>query len=245
MDGRVGCAPKTCTPPAVRRPPFCVPRRVTLSRFSMFDKLKEMYAQSPRPIFVTGHSLGAALATIAAARIAVDHDLPLTALYTVGSPRCARAALGVRLNYPRCLFPRSKSETPLFVFVAARCLFGGGRDGVGPCRFPPRLASFRFWSFARCSCELHSALAPGGCHLGCPLFRPFSPPSFRWFTSLPPQPPLFWGEEGEGHTRRLAPMQPMRKQENGCAHDHGVLSSHSSRLHPAHQSFLAPPSALD
>ena len=54
----------------------------------MLDKLKEMHAQSPRPIFVTGHSLGAALATIAAARLAVDHDLPLTALYTVGSPRC-------------------------------------------------------------------------------------------------------------------------------------------------------------
>lgn len=53
----------------------------------MLDKLREMHAQSPRPIFVTGHSLGAALATIAAARLAVDHDLPLQALYTVGSPR--------------------------------------------------------------------------------------------------------------------------------------------------------------
>lgn len=54
----------------------------------MLDKLKEVHSKSPRPIFVTGHSLGAALATIAAARLAVDHDLPLKALYTVGSPRC-------------------------------------------------------------------------------------------------------------------------------------------------------------
>lgn len=53
----------------------------------MFDKLREMHEESPRPIYVTGHSLGAALATIAAARIAVNHDLPLAALYTVGSPR--------------------------------------------------------------------------------------------------------------------------------------------------------------
>eukprot|EP00903_Cladosiphon_okamuranus_P006675 g6516.t1 len=53
----------------------------------MLDKLKEMYGESPRPIFVTGHSLGAALATIAAARLAVDHDLPFKALYTMGSPR--------------------------------------------------------------------------------------------------------------------------------------------------------------
>lgn len=49
--------------------------------------MKELYAESNRPIFVTGHSLGAALATIAAARMAAEHDLPVAALYTVGSPR--------------------------------------------------------------------------------------------------------------------------------------------------------------
>lgn len=53
----------------------------------MLDKLHEMQREAPRPIYVTGHSLGAALATIAAARIAVEHDLPLAALYTVGSPK--------------------------------------------------------------------------------------------------------------------------------------------------------------
>lgn len=53
----------------------------------MLDELRNMYAMSPRPIYVMGHSLGAALATIAAARIVVEHDLPLAGLYTVGSPR--------------------------------------------------------------------------------------------------------------------------------------------------------------
>ncbi|CAM9877799.1 unnamed protein product, partial [Hapterophycus canaliculatus] len=53
----------------------------------MLDELQKMHARSPRPIYVMGHSLGAALATIAAARIVVQHDLPLAALYTVGSPR--------------------------------------------------------------------------------------------------------------------------------------------------------------
>ncbi|CAN0203504.1 unnamed protein product [Ascophyllum nodosum] len=53
----------------------------------MRDKLHEMSAANPRPIFVCGHSLGAALATIAVAKIAVEEDLPLTALYTMGSPR--------------------------------------------------------------------------------------------------------------------------------------------------------------
>ncbi|CAM9259371.1 unnamed protein product [Scytosiphon promiscuus] len=67
----------------------------------MLDELRKMHAQSPRPIYVTGHSLGAALATIAAARITVEHDLPLAALYTVGSPRCAVRIFPGRLHVYR------------------------------------------------------------------------------------------------------------------------------------------------
>mmetsp|Transcript_1220 Transcript_1220/g.1623 ORF Transcript_1220/g.1623 Transcript_1220/m.1623 type:complete len:413 (-) Transcript_1220:299-1537(-) len=40
-----------------------------------------------KPIWVTGHSLGGALATIATARLRLDHDLPVHGLYTYGSPR--------------------------------------------------------------------------------------------------------------------------------------------------------------
>ncbi len=128
MDGWTGGwvrgpLPRACTPPADF---FRAPSLDSFPIFSMFDKLKEMHAQSPRPIFVTGHSLGAALATIAAARIAVNHDLPLSALYTVGSPRCARAALGVRPPPVACFSRREGANS--FCFSSPRVPPGKGGD---------------------------------------------------------------------------------------------------------------------
>lgn len=43
-----------------------------------------------RKLFITGHSLGGALATIAAARLAFVDDLKIHAMYTIGSPRYGR-----------------------------------------------------------------------------------------------------------------------------------------------------------
>lgn len=41
-----------------------------------------------RKLYLAGHSLGGALATIAAARLAFLEDIDITAIYTIGSPRC-------------------------------------------------------------------------------------------------------------------------------------------------------------
>jgi len=50
-------------------------------------------ARAARPLWITGHSLGAALATVAASRCAVPPDhLGLRATYTFGSPRVGDAA---------------------------------------------------------------------------------------------------------------------------------------------------------
>ena len=46
----------------------------------------EASAAKPRPLFLTGHSLGGAMATIAAARL-IHLDLPFTSVYTFGQPR--------------------------------------------------------------------------------------------------------------------------------------------------------------
>lgn len=54
----------------------------------MAERVKRLHAESPRPVYVAGHSLGAALATIAAARMAMDFGFHIAGLYTIGSPRC-------------------------------------------------------------------------------------------------------------------------------------------------------------
>jgi hypothetical protein len=59
---------------------------------SVWDEIEAALQQLYCPIFFTGHSLGGALATLAAAR----H--PPTALYTFGSPRVGNAAFVASLN---------------------------------------------------------------------------------------------------------------------------------------------------
>ena len=46
-----------------------------------------------RPLWITGHSLGAALATIAAARLALNEQQAVQGLYNFGSPRVFNTAL--------------------------------------------------------------------------------------------------------------------------------------------------------
>ncbi|CAM9670093.1 unnamed protein product, partial [Discosporangium mesarthrocarpum] len=54
----------------------------------MLPAIKQLREQSPKkPIFVCGHSLGAALASVATARLVLDEGIPVAALYTIGSPR--------------------------------------------------------------------------------------------------------------------------------------------------------------
>ncbi|CAN0510167.1 unnamed protein product, partial [Discosporangium mesarthrocarpum] len=56
----------------------------------MLPAIKQLREQSPKkPIFVCGHSLGAALASVATARLVLDEGIPVASLYTIGSPRCA------------------------------------------------------------------------------------------------------------------------------------------------------------
>ena len=45
------------------------------------------FSSGGQPIWVTGHSLGAGLATLATARLTLDNDIGVAGLYTFGSPR--------------------------------------------------------------------------------------------------------------------------------------------------------------
>ena len=50
------------------------------------DKQKDVKQKKVRPLFLTGHSLGGAMATIAAAKL-IHQDLPFISTYTFGQPR--------------------------------------------------------------------------------------------------------------------------------------------------------------
>ena len=55
----------------------------------MHQTIKTLYEEKGknRKLFITGHSLGGALATIAAARLAFVDDMNIAGIYTIGSPR--------------------------------------------------------------------------------------------------------------------------------------------------------------
>ena len=52
----------------------------------IFNEYKKLNRQKRRPLFLTGHSLGGAMATIAAAKL-IHLDLPFISVYTFGQPR--------------------------------------------------------------------------------------------------------------------------------------------------------------
>lgn len=52
----------------------------------LFAEYLLLREKKKRPLFLTGHSLGGAMATIAAARL-IHRDLPFTSVYTFGQPR--------------------------------------------------------------------------------------------------------------------------------------------------------------
>ena len=52
----------------------------------LYQKYEEKRKQNKRPLFITGHSLGGAMATVAAARL-LHLDKPFMGVYTFGQPR--------------------------------------------------------------------------------------------------------------------------------------------------------------
>ena len=69
-------------------------------------------ARMPRPLWVTGHSLGAALATLAAGRLAGRPAFQLKGVYTFGSPRVASRTFGESLRVPVYRFRHDSDIVP-------------------------------------------------------------------------------------------------------------------------------------
>lgn len=55
----------------------------------MHSAIKSLYYEygKNRKLYVAGHSLGGALATVAAARLALGDNMDIAGIYTIGSPR--------------------------------------------------------------------------------------------------------------------------------------------------------------
>ncbi|MEM1170857.1 MAG: lipase family protein [Cyanobacteria bacterium P01_H01_bin.35] len=63
----------------------------------LFSKYQELRQKKKRPLFLTGHSLGGAMATIAAAKL-IYKGLPFISVYTFGQPRAVEIATARLFN---------------------------------------------------------------------------------------------------------------------------------------------------
>lgn len=86
----------------------------------LYQQIIDLQVLSKRPIFITGHSLGGAMATIAAAKL-IHEDKPFTNVYTFGQPRAMTRATS-RLFNAECKsrFFRFHNNNDLVTRVPAR-----------------------------------------------------------------------------------------------------------------------------
>ena len=98
----------------------------------MFSAAKKLHRQLARPIWITGHSLGGALATLAAAEMIVE-DSPFYGLYTFGAPRAGGREFARRFNVEAAARTfRFQNNNDIVTRVPARVM---GYSHVGSFRY--------------------------------------------------------------------------------------------------------------
>ena len=88
-----------------------------------------LQAAKNRPLWITGHSLGAALATVAANLCSDDPNLGFTGLYTYGSPRVGNRGFGKRITPSHVYRFQNDSD------IVTQVPFGLGFHHVGAVEF--------------------------------------------------------------------------------------------------------------
>ena len=98
----------------------------------IYPKYEELRSKKKRPLFFTGHSLGGAMATIAAARF-IHADWPFTAVYTFGQPRTMdRATARIYNSETGKRHHRFQNNEDIVTRVPARL---AGYSHVGECLY--------------------------------------------------------------------------------------------------------------
>jgi triacylglycerol lipase len=78
--------------------------------------------QNPPSLWITGHSLGAALATLAVAKLRMEEDRPVNGLYTYGSPRVGDRIFARNFNQEFVAAFRFVNNTDIVTRAPARIM---------------------------------------------------------------------------------------------------------------------------
>jgi triacylglycerol lipase len=78
--------------------------------------------QHPPSLWITGHSLGAALATLAVAKLRMEDDRPVNGLYTYGSPRVGDRIFARNFNQEFVAAFRLVNNTDIVTRAPARIM---------------------------------------------------------------------------------------------------------------------------
>ncbi len=97
---------------------------------TLFSKYKELSSIKKRPLFLTGHSLGGAMASIAASKL-IHEDLPFISVYTFGQPRALERETSRLFNIEcKTRYFRFQNNNDIVSRVPARLM---GYSHVGTC----------------------------------------------------------------------------------------------------------------
>ena len=115
--------------------------------WDMYSKYKELAAgQEQRPLFITGHSLGGAMATVAAVRL-LHENIPFVGLYTFGQPRAMVRKMIPKINAQcKARFFRFQNNNDIVTRMPA--LLAGYRHGGTQLYISQRRVIYRktgFW----------------------------------------------------------------------------------------------------
>lgn len=98
----------------------------------MFDRYQALYREQGKPLFITGHSLGGAMATIAAATL-LHADIPFNSTYTFGQPRAVTPETCETFNTAcKSKFFRFQNNNDIVTRVPSRMM---GYSHVGKCLY--------------------------------------------------------------------------------------------------------------
>jgi hypothetical protein len=123
----------------------------------LFETVRRLLKQKARPVYITGHSLGGALAVMATAELANDEEAEvrdsIAACYTFGCPKAGDRSFDQFVKVPLYRITNGFDVVPAVPPVFSGYKHAGdtryfGKPGISPLRRPPNILQ-KFWGTAR------------------------------------------------------------------------------------------------